>query len=114
VDEEDIEELIEEKVEEKLADRNRSSETEDKVSRRSFLKMMGLGAGGLALASPAASWFSVNDNVGSGGGGKQTLSGVLSEGNDIDGQGQALLKGASTVHDEWLFLNSCIPWRLNS
>ncbi|NMJ76763.1 twin-arginine translocation signal domain-containing protein [Nanohaloarchaea archaeon] len=57
-------------------------EVEDDVTRRKFLKTLGLGAGGLALSSPVAGqFFSVNEAAG----GADTLSEVLSEGNDAGG-----------------------------
>ncbi|MFB6100263.1 MAG: twin-arginine translocation signal domain-containing protein [Candidatus Nanohalobium sp.] len=56
--EEDIEKLIEKKLDEKLRERKTEEKAEKpgedgKVSRRKFLKMLGLGAGGLALSSAA-------------------------------------------------------------
>jgi hypothetical protein len=97
MDEEKIDELIEQKVEEKtkklekkvekLEQEKRKlkqeSETENKIGRRKFLKLAGLGAGGLAFSSLGTSWFSVNQNTG---GGSSTLSEVLSNGNNVNNQ----------------------------
>ncbi|MFB6145703.1 MAG: twin-arginine translocation signal domain-containing protein [Candidatus Nanohaloarchaea archaeon] len=74
MDKEEIEELIEKKIEEKLDERGDNKEPdsfigkeierkieekkeEEGVDRRSFLKMLGLGAGGLALSSQASALF---------------------------------------------------------
>ncbi|MFB6207980.1 MAG: twin-arginine translocation signal domain-containing protein, partial [Candidatus Nanohaloarchaea archaeon] len=104
--EEKIEEIVDQKVEEKLHEKLSGGDTGDDyisqkieeklqelsetkgdsdgpIDRRSFLKALGLGAGGLALASPAASFLSLQNN--GAGGGSQTLSDVLSEGNDMSG-----------------------------
>ncbi|MFB6158872.1 MAG: hypothetical protein ABEJ95_04415 [Candidatus Nanohalobium sp.] len=96
---EELEDRIEEQQEriEELEEEKEELETgiSEKVDSRSFMKMVGLGAGGLALASPAASWVSW------GGGGstdkKQNLSEVLKEGNDISGKD--IVDGGTTVWD---------------
>ncbi|MFQ3275094.1 MAG: hypothetical protein ACI9LV_000840 [Candidatus Nanohaloarchaea archaeon] len=98
MDEGKIDELIEQKVEEKTRKlkkkvekleqekrelKQKNSETDNKIDRRKFLKLAGLGAGGLAFSSLGTSWFSVNQNTG---GGSSTLSEVLSNGNNVNNQ----------------------------
>lgn len=67
---EDIEKLIEKKLEEKLREKKKTEEKEstrkNQVSRRKFLKMLGLGAGGLALSSSAAGAWSLVQPAGQG------------------------------------------------
>ncbi|MFQ3275080.1 MAG: hypothetical protein ACI9LV_000727 [Candidatus Nanohaloarchaea archaeon] len=66
-----------------------------KVSRRNFLKMAGLGLGGVALSSAtSASFFSVNRKVGST---QNTISDILSNGNDIEGQN--IVDGGTMIWD---------------
>lgn len=96
-------ELIEKKVEEVEKEEEAGDEAwnpVDSITRRKFLKMIGLGAGGLAISSQAAAGFLSLDQSGSGGGGggsSQTLSEVLSEGNDISGTD--IVDGGTTVWD---------------
>lgn len=96
-------ELIEKKVEQKIDEEKETETVPQKTTRRNFMKMLGLGAGGLALSSAAsANFFSVNKNVGSGG--SQTLSDVLSEGNDVNNQN--IVDGGTTI---WNTNNQEIP-----
>lgn len=107
MDEEKINELIEKKVEEKTKKlekkvekleqekrklKQKNLETDNKIGRRKFLKLAGLGAGGLAFSSLGTSWFSVNQNTG---GGSSALSEVLSNGNDVNGQD--IVDGGTTI-----------------
>jgi hypothetical protein len=72
-------ELIEKKVEKKIDEEKETETVPQKTTRRNFMKMLGLGAGGLALSSAAsANFFSVNKNVGST---EKTLTDILSNGN---------------------------------
>ncbi|MFB6213520.1 MAG: twin-arginine translocation signal domain-containing protein [Candidatus Nanohaloarchaea archaeon] len=117
--EEKIEEIVDQKVEEKLHEKLSGEDTGDdyisrkieeklqelsetegddsdgSLDRRSFLKMLGLGAGGLALASPVSSFIPLASS--SGGGGTGTLSDVLSNGNDINGHD--IVDSGTTVWD---------------
>ncbi|MFB6213523.1 MAG: twin-arginine translocation signal domain-containing protein [Candidatus Nanohaloarchaea archaeon] len=116
---EKIEEIVDQKVEEKLHEKLSGEDTGDdyisrkieeklqelsetegddsdgSLDRRSFLKMLGLGAGGLALASPVSSFIPLASS--SGGGGTGTLSDVLSNGNDINGHD--IVDSGTTVWD---------------
>jgi hypothetical protein len=101
ISEEELEKLVEKKVEERLKEREKESENnstsekqkEEKIDRRQFLKMAGLGAGAIGLTSAtSALTFSP---LGGGGASKQTLSGVLSEGNDVNGQD--IVDGGTTI-----------------
>lgn len=100
--EEDVEQA-QEAVKQDPSNQSESStgSTDGKYTRRRFLKLAGLGAGSLALSSTAAAWFSVGDSVG---GGTQTLSDVLTEGNDISGHD--IVDGGTTV---WDSSNTYIP-----
>ncbi|MFB6192940.1 MAG: twin-arginine translocation signal domain-containing protein, partial [Candidatus Nanohaloarchaea archaeon] len=80
---EEVEESVKEDIKHDLLVDIADLEDENEVDRRSFLKMLGLGAGGLALASPVSSFIPLASS--SGGGGSGTLSEVLSNGNDIGG-----------------------------
>lgn len=100
----ELEEKIErlEKQEKTGTDQN-DAEAKKEVSRRRFLKLAGVGAGSLALSSTAAGWFSVNQNAGASKG-TQTLSEVLTEGNDVNGQN--IVDGGTTIWDSG---NSYVP-----
>lgn len=104
-----IEKIIDRKVRERISE-DSSADAEDEnliekeASRRSFLKMLGLGAGGLAFSSLGASFFSVNKNLDSGGGSSQNLQSVLFEGNkagdyQIDMDGNDIVDAGTTVWD---------------
>lgn len=68
----EVEEEVKEDMEQRIAERVRKQLTSskgsdqdfrDKISRRSFLKTLGLGAGGLALSSTAAAnWINLNNS----------------------------------------------------
>ncbi|MFB6158873.1 MAG: twin-arginine translocation signal domain-containing protein [Candidatus Nanohalobium sp.] len=86
---------ISQKIEEKLQELSGpEDESDSPIDRRDFMKMLGVGAGGLALASPAASFIPL---ASSSGGGSSTLSEVLSNGNDINGHD--IVDGGTTVWD---------------
>jgi hypothetical protein len=87
--------LIEKKVEQKIEREDEETVLPEKTTRRNFMKMLGLGAGAVGLSSAGASWFSVNNNAG--GGGSQTLSEVLSKGNDVNGKD--IVDGGTTIWD---------------
>ncbi|MFQ3275607.1 MAG: hypothetical protein ACI9SF_000760 [Candidatus Nanohaloarchaea archaeon] len=90
VSEEELEKLVEKKVEERLKEKEKGKsedsleEPSEKIDRRQFLKMAGLGAGAIGLTS-ATSALNFSP-LGGGGASKQTLSEVLTEGNNVDGQ----------------------------
>jgi hypothetical protein len=78
-----------------------SEEKSDLVTRRKFLKLAGLGAGGLAFSSLGTSWVSINQQHGSG---TSTLSEVLSKGNNVDGQN--ITDNGTTI---WDAANQYVP-----
>jgi hypothetical protein len=99
ISEEELEKLVEKKVEERIKQREKTEdsstrEKDEKVNRRQFLKMAGLGAGAIGLTSAASA---LNFSPLGGGGSTQTLSGVLSEGNDVNGQN--IVDGGTTIWD---------------
>lgn len=73
----------------------------EKVDRRKFLKLAGLGAGALGLTS-ATSALTFSPLGGGGGASKQKLSEVLTQGNDVSGQnitdGDTVLWDSSNSH----------------
>lgn len=88
--------LIEKKIEQKVEEEPTSNSMPEKTSRRNFMKMLGLGAGGLALSSAAsAGFFSVNKNINS----SKTISDILSNGNDAGGNSITNL-GSLTVNND--------------
>jgi hypothetical protein len=90
-------ELIEKKVEQKIDEEKETETVPQKTTRRNFMKMLGLGAGGLALSSAAsANFFSVNKNVGST---ENTLTDILSNGNDASGNSITNLGSLSVNND---------------
>ncbi|MFT4892745.1 MAG: hypothetical protein ACI8Z7_000533 [Candidatus Nanohaloarchaea archaeon] len=108
ISEEELEKLVEKKVEERLKQREKETqdssnkEKDGKIGRRQFLKMAGLGAGAIGLSSAtSALTFSP---LGGGGGSTQTLSGVLSEGNDV--KGKNIVDGGTTI---WNTNNQYVP-----
>jgi hypothetical protein len=101
ISEEELEKLVEKKVEERLKEREKETEDssnkeKDEINRRQFLKMAGLGAGALGISS-AASALTFSPLGSGGGGSKQKLSEVLSEGNDVNNQD--IVDGGTTIWD---------------
>lgn len=92
----ELEEIIDRRVEQKLKQKEKETvkNQNQKLTRRRFLKMAGLGAGAIGFSTLGTSWFSVNQNTG---GGSSTLSKVLSNGNDVNGQN--IVDNGTTIWD---------------
>jgi hypothetical protein len=99
-----VRETLQEELKQQKPGKDNEPVEDSSITRRRFLKLAGLGAGGLALSSATGAWYSVGDSGTGSSEGSQTLSEVLGEGNDISGND--IVDGGTTV---WDSSNNYIP-----
>ncbi|MFB6245521.1 MAG: PKD domain-containing protein, partial [Candidatus Nanohaloarchaea archaeon] len=98
---EGLKQKVRDRLEKKEAKEAAREEMDGGISRRRFLKLAGLGAGGLGLSSMGAASFV---DITSGGSSSMTLSDVMSNGNDVGGLD--IVDSGTTVYDS---SNSWVP-----